>query len=67
MPDLTGVELHRKLVEGAPGLKGRVIFMTAGAFTEESRSALDGEAVPCLSKPVTLEVLRSALAEVLTR
>jgi PAS domain S-box-containing protein len=67
MPDLTGLELHAAIVRHAPQLAGRVIFMTAGALTEETRRTLDAEAAPCLSKPLKQEALRGALAQVLAR
>ena len=40
MPDLTGLELVREAVRLDPALAGRVIFMTAGAFTAEARRAI---------------------------
>jgi PAS domain S-box-containing protein len=65
MPDLDGHDLEREAVRLAPALAGRVIFMTAGAFTEEARRAVADGAAPCLAKPVKLDVLRGALAQVL--
>jgi CheY-like chemotaxis protein len=65
MPDTTGLELHRQLVALAPDLDGRVLFMTAGAFTEEARRATEIAPEACLEKPVRLDVLRAALARVI--
>ena len=65
MPDLTGVELERALVALDPRLAGRVVFMTAGALTEEARRAMEAGAIPCLAKPVPLEAMREALAKVM--
>ncbi|BDG06122.1 PAS domain S-box protein [Anaeromyxobacter oryzae] len=65
MPDLTGLDLQREAVRLDPALAGRVIFMTAGAFTDEARRAIQGGAAPCLSKPLRLDALRAALAQVL--
>jgi len=62
MPDLTGVELERALVALDARLAGRVVFMTAGAITDEARRAMEAGAIPCLAKPVPLEALREALA-----
>ncbi|WP_242336570.1 MULTISPECIES: PAS domain S-box protein [Anaeromyxobacter] len=67
MPDMTGLELHRQLLAIAPELDGRVLFMTAGAFTDEARRATEIEPEACLEKPVRLDVLRGALARVLAR
>ncbi|HVI95815.1 MAG TPA: ATP-binding protein [Anaeromyxobacter sp.] len=65
MPDMTGLELHRAIVRVAPALAGRVLFMTAGAFTEEARRAMEIAPKACLEKPVKLDDLRAALARVL--
>ncbi|WP_242395820.1 ATP-binding protein [Anaeromyxobacter oryzisoli] len=65
MPDLTGLELEREAVRLDPGLAGRVIYMTAGAFTAEARRAIERGAAPCLAKPLKLDALRAALAQVL--
>ena len=65
MPDVTGLELHRQLVALVPELDGRVLFMTAGAFTQEARLATEIAADACLEKPVRLDVLRAALARVI--
>jgi PAS domain S-box-containing protein len=65
MPDMTGLELHRAIVRVAPALGGRVLFMTAGAFTEEARRAMEIAPGACLEKPVKLDDLRAALARVL--
>jgi CheY-like chemotaxis protein len=65
MPDLTGVELERALVGLDPLLAGRIVFMTAGALSEEARRAMEAGSIPCLVKPVPLEALREALARVM--
>jgi CheY-like chemotaxis protein len=65
MPDLTGVELARALVALDPRLAGRIVFMTAGAVTDEARRAMEAGAIPCLAKPVPLEAMREALAKVM--
>jgi CheY-like chemotaxis protein len=50
-----------------PRLEGKVIFMTAGAFTDEARRAVEARSGPCLAKPMKLDVLRAAIAQVLGR
>ena len=65
MPDMTGLELHRQLLTLAPELQRRVLFMTAGAFTEEARRATEIAPDACLEKPVRIDVLRAALARVI--
>jgi CheY-like chemotaxis protein len=65
MPDLTGVELQAELLRLDPSLGGRVIFMTAGALTDEVQRFVEAGAATCLLKPVALDVLRDTLARLL--
>jgi PAS domain S-box-containing protein len=65
MPDVGGLELHRGAVKADPCLRGRILFVTAGALPDEARPALDETGAPVLEKPVRLEVLRRTLAELL--
>jgi PAS domain S-box-containing protein len=67
MPELTGLDLHREVTRLDPRLEGKVIFMTAGAFTDEARRAVEARSGPCLAKPMKLDVLRTAIAQVLGR
>jgi PAS domain S-box-containing protein len=51
MPDMTGMELHRRLVEAHPDQADRMIFVTGGAFTEEARQFLAGWAKEHVEMP----------------
>jgi CheY-like chemotaxis protein len=52
MPDLTGMELHDRLLVVAPEQAGRMIFMTGGAFTARAREFLQRVSNPRIDKPV---------------
>jgi signal transduction histidine kinase len=55
MPEMSGVEFHQELERLAPEQARRVIFMTGGAFTEESRAFLNSTRYPCLDKPIDFQ------------
>jgi CheY-like chemotaxis protein len=63
MPDMTGLDFHRELVELAPESAARLIFVTAGVAASV-REALDGLPNPCLDKPVRYEDLVAAIRSV---
>jgi PAS domain S-box-containing protein len=63
MPDVSGMDLYRELVERHPRLAGRVLFLTGGAFTPAAREFLERAAVTCLEKPFDLAALRAAVAK----
>jgi PAS domain S-box-containing protein len=63
MPAMNGIDFHRELGKVAPEMAGRVVFLTGGAFTSRVRDYLDGIANPRLEKPIGVDALRSAIAE----
>lgn len=65
MPLGGGMSLYRQLENIAPTLQPRVIFMTGGAFTPESRRFLDSIPNPTIGKPFTLEALHSIVSAML--
>ncbi|HLU66516.1 MAG TPA: response regulator [Kofleriaceae bacterium] len=62
MPDMTGMELHAELERSQPDLARRMIFMTGGAFTEESRRFIEAPGRRLLTKPIDLDAIRSLIA-----
>ena len=60
MPRLDGAGFYTALREHRPRLADRVVFMTGGAFTSETRAFLDGVPNPCLEKPIPLARLFEA-------
>ncbi len=65
MPEMTGMELHTRLVEVAPELAARTVFLTGGAFTEQARAFLERVPNARLEKPFEPRALRELLARVL--
>ncbi len=51
MPEMTGMDLHRRVRELQPASAERFIFMTGGAFTPEARTFLDETEAPFIEKP----------------
>ena len=52
MPDLTGMELHARVLSIAPDQARRMIFMTGGAFTVAAREFLHTVPNPRIDKPI---------------
>ena len=61
MPETTGPALYERLKADWPQLAPKVIFMTGGAFTPESRAFLEQSAQPVLTKPFSPDELRAAV------
>jgi CheY-like chemotaxis protein len=61
MHGMNGMELHAELDRRWPGLSGRIVFMTGGAFTEAAQDFLARVPNTCIQKPFDLRALRSAI------
>ena len=61
MPEMSGEDLLTSLREVAPDQAARMVIMTGGAFTPRSEDFLRSLELPHLTKPLTLEGLRSAI------
>jgi DNA-binding NtrC family response regulator len=66
MPDLDGPALYREVERRHPNLLQRFIFLTGDIMSPETSHFLAQTAVPCLSKPFTLEMVREVVQRVLT-
>ncbi len=62
MPELTGMELHGRLVRDAPAVAARTVFLTGGAFTDAAREFLDRVPNLRLEKPFEPQALRDVVA-----
>ncbi len=62
MPEMTGMDFHRQLVELDSDQARRVVFMTGGAFTTGARAFLDAVSNPRLEKPVEATNLLAIVA-----
>jgi PAS domain S-box-containing protein len=63
MPGLTGMDVHQRLIEQAPALADRMIFLTGGAFTDSARSFLARVPNERLEKPFEPATLRQVVAK----
>jgi CheY-like chemotaxis protein len=64
MPNMTGIELIEELQRIAPDQAQRLIFLSGGAFTAQTRERLDALGAPQLEKPVTAKELRACLTQI---
>jgi CheY-like chemotaxis protein len=67
MPPVHGSDVYKWIKENRPTLTDRVIFMTAGAFTQEARGFLHSVRNPVLHKPFDTKTLRWAIGQALRR
>jgi DNA-binding NtrC family response regulator len=65
MPDLDGPALYREVERRHSDLLQRFIFLTGDIMSPEISQFLAQTAVPCLSKPFTLEMVREVVQRVL--
>jgi signal transduction histidine kinase len=61
MPEMGGRAVFKRLEVEWPQLASKVIFMTGGAFTPESREFLEQSPQTLLTKPFSLDELRAAV------
>jgi PAS domain S-box-containing protein len=61
MPNMTGIELLEHLQRVAPAQSARLVFLSGGAFTAQTRERLDQLGVLLLEKPVTAKDLRATV------
>ena len=64
MPNMTGIDLFEELQRIAPDQARRVVFLSGGAFTAQTRERLDQLGVPQLEKPVTAKQLRDCVLRI---
>jgi PAS domain S-box-containing protein len=65
MPDVTGMDVHRRLRELRPGAERTIVFVTGGTFSEEARAFLQAIPNARLSKPFEFEDVRAAVRSAL--
>jgi CheY-like chemotaxis protein len=61
MRELTGMDVHREVLQRRPGQERRMVFMTGGAFTQRAQQFLDSVPNPILQKPFSTEELLQAV------
>ena len=62
MPEMSGVEVYRRIRELHPGQEHKLVFMTGGAFTEPAAHFIESVANPKLKKPFTGTSVRALVA-----
>ncbi|HEX7840225.1 MAG TPA: ATP-binding protein, partial [Kofleriaceae bacterium] len=65
MPNMTGIELVDELQRIAPDQARRLIFLSGGAFTAQTRERLDQLGAPQLEKPISAKQLRACVMRIL--
>jgi PAS domain S-box-containing protein len=65
MPQMSGIDLFRRVSELDGDQARRIVFMTGGAFTAQAQEFLKTSANPCLDKPIDARALRAVIEEVL--
>ncbi len=63
MPQITGMGLHGRLVREWPEQAARMVFVTGGAFSPETRRFLEEVPNARLEKPFDISSLRRILSE----
>jgi DNA-binding response OmpR family regulator len=53
MPGFSGMELRETIVSEQAEYASRFVFMTGGAYTQESQEYLESAGVPVIAKPFT--------------
>jgi CheY-like chemotaxis protein len=58
MPELSGMELYQAVLGSAPELARKMVFLTGGAFTPQTREFLAQVGSPHVEKPFSSQELR---------
>ena len=58
MPEISGLDVHRRLMQLAPDQANRIIFMTGDGLPGAGWAALDRLGRPILEKPFPVQLLR---------
>ncbi|TNE47294.1 MAG: PAS domain S-box protein [Deltaproteobacteria bacterium] len=66
MPDLTGQEVYEAASRQRPEYQNRFVFMTGGAFTEQTREFCQTVERPLLEKPFNRKAIRKMVEELLS-
>ena len=66
MPRTSGVDLHRWLVERAPELARRTVFITGGTFTPKCREYLESVENLKIEKPFDTKILKKIVADMVS-
>ncbi len=62
MPGMSGMDIYEKM-SSRPEVRERLVFMTAGTFSERADGFLRSEHIRCIQKPFDRDTLRAAVLE----
>jgi signal transduction histidine kinase len=65
MPEMSGMDLHRRLLQTAPDQAAKITFMTGGAFTENTQAFLAQRNNESIEKPFKATQLRELVHRLL--
>jgi PAS domain S-box-containing protein len=65
MPEMSGMDLHQAVASHSPGLAGRMVFLTGGAFTANARAFLSQVPNHRVEKPFSTQELRGLVQTLL--
>ena len=63
MPDMTGMEVFRRVRERCPGRETSIVFMSGGAYTLDAEAFLNEVPNTHIDKPIDMRVLKSLARE----
>jgi PAS domain S-box-containing protein len=66
MPDVTGMDLYRRVRDEKPGFERRIVFMTGGAFTPRAAEFLASVDNPRLEKPFSLSLVERTVRDMVS-
>lgn len=67
MPELTGMDLYKRLDEARPAILERFIFMTGGAVTSAAQEFVNSVVTRCIHKPIDNNILQNLLRELIAK
>ncbi len=66
MPEMSGMDLYAALLERAPDVARRMVFLTGGIFTPAARAFVEQTSAPIVEKPFDPASLRELVAKRVT-
>ena len=67
MPGLSGIDIYERVLDAAPDVAGKFVFVTGGAFTARGKEFIASVKNPCLEKPFGPERLRAFVRDFLVK
>jgi PAS domain S-box-containing protein len=61
MPDVSGIDVHQRLLATRPDLAERIVFVSGGAFTEREQAFVEETRRPVVGKPWSPDALLAAI------